>query len=125
MVLDLSHQSMVADPQCCGKDLCDALVFAVQSFFPFFFPHLLLVVAIIICKSPEVSMALPAQPSHWGALPCAHSCSLAVLGGLGGVCSLRWLVGNDLQPLSSIPDASPLHRLCAVFGTQLCFVNTE
>lgn len=44
----------------------------------------------------------------------------------GELCPLRWLVGNELQLLlSSIPDASPLRRHCAVFGTQLCFVNTE
>lgn len=41
-------------------------------------------------------------------------------------CPLRWPVGNERQLLlSSVPDASPLCRRCAAFGTRSCFVNTE
>lgn len=71
-------------------------------------------------------MAWPPQPSHWDSLPWACSRGLARLSGLGEGCPLTWPVGNELQlPILSVPDAFPLHRHCAVFGTQLCFVNTK
>lgn len=44
----------------------------------------------------------------------------------GECCPLTWPVGNELQLLIlSVPDAFLLHRHCAVFGTQLCFVNAK
>jgi len=44
----------------------------------------------------------------------------------GERCPLGCPVGNELQLLlSSIPDASPLHRHYAVFGTESCYVSTE
>lgn len=44
----------------------------------------------------------------------------------GECCPLTWPVGNELQLLIlSVRDAFPLHRHCAVFGTQLCFVNSK
>lgn len=50
------HQSMVADPQCCGHGFIWHVDLCCESLF---LPVCLLVVGISICRSPEVFMALP------------------------------------------------------------------
>lgn len=65
-----------------GRASSGTLVFTVYSLFS---PAHLLAAGVSVCRSHEVFMVLPPQPSHWDALPCARGNGLARIGGPGGV----------------------------------------
>lgn len=112
------HQSVVTNPWCCGQGfLWHVGLYRVQRFLPCL-PAGRWCQCLWAC---EVFLASPAQLCP---VPAAVVWPRSVA--QGECCPLTWPVGNELQLLVlSVPDAFPLHRHCAAFGTQLCFVNTK